>query len=271
MESRPVAAPIGIFDSGIGGLTVAHQVQRALPQESLLYFGDTAHMPYGDKSQVTIQSYSIKIAHALLEKGCKAILIACNSASAAAYELVREYVGSRARVYNVIDPVVQYTAQHHAGQQVGLIGTKQTISSGLFSAKFAATAPSVNLKPLATPLLAHMIEQGFYNNSVSQHIIHSYLQDETLRGIDSLILGCTHYPLIKEEVSTFFEEKVTMLDTSKIVAEFLRKELEKEGLLNDGVPEPPQFLVSDFTASFEASARHFFGEPVHLEKYPLWD
>ncbi|MEL6538417.1 MAG: aspartate/glutamate racemase family protein, partial [Bacteroidota bacterium] len=143
MESPPVAAPIGIFDSGIGGLTVAHQVQLALPQESLIYFGDTAHMPYGDKSQVTIQSYSIKIAHALLDKGCKVILIACNSASAAAYDLVREYVGSRARVYNVIDPVVQYAATHHRGEQVGLIGTKQTISSGVFSTKFAREASSI--------------------------------------------------------------------------------------------------------------------------------
>jgi glutamate racemase len=116
------SAPIGIFDSGIGGLTVAHAVTRLLPNENIIYFGDTAHLPYGDKSATAIQAYSIKICNVLLQQKCKVILIACNSASAAAYELVKEYVGSKAKVMNVIDPVVAFLGENYANKTIGLIG-----------------------------------------------------------------------------------------------------------------------------------------------------
>src|SRR5210317_1422930 len=121
--------PIGIFDSGIGGLTVAHSIKQQLPNEQIIYFGDTAHLPYGDKSTAAIQAYSIRITKMLLEKGCKLILIACNSASAAGYDLVREYVGKQAKVLNVIDPVVDYLREHYSEKTIGLIGTKQTVNS----------------------------------------------------------------------------------------------------------------------------------------------
>src|ERR671912_2980097 len=114
--------PIGIFDSGIGGLTVAHAIKKLLPNESMIYFGDTAHLPYGDKSEAAIQAYSIKIADVLLKKGCKVIVIACNSASSAAYELLKEYVRKDTHVINVIDPMVDYVLEHLQGQNIGLIG-----------------------------------------------------------------------------------------------------------------------------------------------------
>ena len=121
--------PIGIFDSGIGGLTVAHAVTQLLPQENIVYFGDTAHLPYGDKSASAIQAYAVKIAHMLLQQQCKLILIACHSASAAAYELMKEYVASKAVVVNVIDPLIASLRKNYAHKQVGLIGTKQTVNS----------------------------------------------------------------------------------------------------------------------------------------------
>src|SRR5690606_38260891 len=124
--------PIGVFDSGIGGLTVAQAIVHALPNERLVYFGDTAHLPYGDKSTAAIQAYAVKICALLLRQHCKVILIACNSASAAAYELVKEYVGSKARVLNVIDPVVAYIGKAYAGKTIGLIGTKQTVNSNVY-------------------------------------------------------------------------------------------------------------------------------------------
>ena len=120
--------PIGIFDSGIGGLTVAHALVSQLPKENIIYFGDTAHLPYGDKSTAAIQAYSVKIAHLLLQQECKLILIACNSASSAAYELVKEYVASQAVVINVIDPVVNLLKEKYQGKQIGLIGTRQTVN-----------------------------------------------------------------------------------------------------------------------------------------------
>ncbi len=127
--------PIGIFDSGIGGLTVAQAVKKRLPGENLIYFGDTAHLPYGDKSTAAIQAYSIKICDDLLQHNCKVILIACNSASAAAYELVKEYVGSKAKVMNVIDPVINYLREKLIQTKVGLIATKQTVLTGVYTKK----------------------------------------------------------------------------------------------------------------------------------------
>ena len=129
------AQPIGVFDSGIGGLTVAHAIRELLPNESMIYFGDTAHLPYGDKSEAAIQAYSIRIADILLKKGCKVIVIACNSASSAAYELLKEYVRKDTHIINVIDPMVEYVLDHFPGKQVGLIGTKRTVQSDVYSRK----------------------------------------------------------------------------------------------------------------------------------------
>src|SRR5258706_14044126 len=126
---KPADAPIGIFDSGIGGLTVAHAIRTKLPHESMVYFGDTAHLPYGDKSEAAIQAYSVKIANVLLQKGCKVIVIACHSASSAAYELLKEYVHHEAMVINVIDPMVDYVVKHFPSSKIGLIGTKRTVQS----------------------------------------------------------------------------------------------------------------------------------------------
>src|SRR5260221_12231331 len=127
--------PIGIFDSGIGGLTVAHAIRELMPHENMVYFGDTAHLPYGDKSEAAIQAYSVKIANVLLQKGCKVIVIACHSASSASYELLKEYVRQEAHVINMIDPMVEHIAKNFAGTTIGLIGTKRTVQSDIYSKK----------------------------------------------------------------------------------------------------------------------------------------
>ncbi|MBC6989351.1 glutamate racemase [Hymenobacter sp. BT491] len=265
--------PIGVFDSGIGGLTVAHAVNKMLPHERLIYFGDTAHLPYGDKSTAAIQAYSIKICDLLLRQHCKVILIACNSASAAAYELVREYVGSKARVLNVIDPIVEHIGQAYAERNVGLIGTKQTVNSNVYKKKIDDLDAGVQLQSLATPLLVPMIEEGFFNNTISDNIIRAYLNNPELSNIDALVLGCTHYPLIKEQIADIYQGKVQVLDASDVVAKHLKKYLEDNHLAAKPTSLAPvhHFYVSDFTRSFEESTRIFFGQEVHLEHYPLWE
>ena len=263
--------PIGIFDSGIGGLTVAQAIVHTLPQERLVYFGDTAHLPYGDKSTAAIQAYSIKICDLLLRQRCKVILIACNSASAAAYELVKEYVGSKARVLNVIDPVVQYIGETYPGKTIGLIGTKQTVNSNVYRKKVDALDLNITLKSHATPLLAAMIEEGFFNDSISESVIHAYLSDPDLQGIEALILGCTHYPLIKKQIENYYKGEVDVLDASQIVAQQVRRFLETNGLTSNELKGDHVFYVSDFTRSFEESTRIFFKREVHLEHYPLWE
>lgn len=265
------SAPIGIFDSGIGGLTVAHKVKELMPNESMVYFGDIAHLPYGDKSAAAIQAYSIKVTDVLLQQGCKLILIACNSASSAAFELVKEYVGSKAKVFNVIDPVVNHVAQNYSHKKIGLIGTKQTVGSKAYESKLLTLNESITLKSLATPLLVPMIEEGFFENKISHEIIDNYLNEEELQGIEALILGCTHYPLIKNEISSFYNNEVDILDSASIVAERLRDYLQDNGLLSSSNQQKDRFLVSDKTASFEASAKMFFHDEVKLEQYAIWD
>lgn len=268
----PSKAPIGIFDSGIGGLTLAHAITEILPNESIIYFGDTAHLPYGDKSATAIQSYSVKICNLLLEKHCKLILIACNSASAAAYDLVKAYVGSKAIVVNVIDPVIEYLSKSWDQKTLGLIGTKQTVNSGLYSQKAADLHQGIEVKSLATPLLAPMIEEGFFNNKISASIIEEYLQNENLQHIEGLILGCTHYPLIKNQIEQFYQGKTQVIDTSEIVAEKIRSILIEQNLATPSKEKGDrQFFVSDYTKSFEQSTKLFFGEEIKLELYPIWD
>lgn len=264
--------PIGIFDSGIGGLTVAHAVKEILPQESLIYFGDIAHLPYGDKSAAAIQAYSVKITDVLLKHNCKLILIACNSASAAAFELVKEYTGSRAKVFNVIDPVVDYIRETYQHEKIGLIGTKQTVSSNVYKKKIEELDQGVVLSALATPLLVPMIEEGYFKNEIIIKIIEEYLSHESLQGIRSLILGCTHYPLIRKQIEAYYHGDMDVLDSAVIVAKSVKAFLEYHNLQNTGKNKPEyKFLVSDYTESFEASAKVFFQEDVHLEKYSLWE
>ncbi len=263
--------PVGVFDSGIGGLTVAHAIKEMMPHEQLIYFGDTAHLPYGDKSEAAIQAYSIKIADVLLKRNCKVIVIACNSASSAAYELLKEYVQHSVKVINVIDPMVKWVSSHFHDCTVGLIGTKRTVQSGIYAKKIEHTGRNISLHSLPTPLLVPMIEEGFFNNKISHDIIEKYLHDPQLENIRALILGCTHYPLIKKEISDFYKGGITVLDSSEVVASALYEHLASSGLLLNERVGKDQFLVSDFTDSFEASTRLFFTEEVHLEKHPLWN
>jgi glutamate racemase len=257
MRAKRREQPIGIFDSGIGGLTVAHAIKKLLPHEHMIYFGDTAHLPYGDKSEAAIQAYSIRIADILLQKGCKVIVIACNSASSAAYELLQEYVRRDTHIINVIDPMVNYVNANFANKHVGLIGTKRTVQSGVYAKKIQEANKGITLHSVATPLLAPMIEEGFFNNQISHEIIAQYLSDPELQNIEALILACTHYPLIKEQISTFYSHKMSILDSSEVVAIALKEYLEKEKLLNSDTKAIDHFLVSDYTESFESSARIF--------------
>ena len=154
---------------------------------------------------------------------------------------------------------------------VGLIGTKQTVNSNIYKKKVDALNRNITLKSVSTPLLAPMIEEGFFNNQISEVIINKYLSEPGLSDIEALILGCTHYPLIKKQIEAFYNGSVDVLDTSEIVAADVKKYLAENNLLNNVIEPKHHFYVSDYTASFEASTRLFFGENVKLEHYPLWE
>jgi glutamate racemase len=272
MSIEKTMSPIGIFDSGIGGLSVAKAIIEYLPKENIVYYGDTAHLPYGDKSKELIKSYSLAITDFLLQvKHCKCIVIACNTASAAAYEYLRDTHKGSIPIFNVIDPIIESVVSDNEIYKVGIIATKTTINSGVYQEKLSRRKPELQYTALATPLLAPMIEEGFYNNNISETVIHNYLCQPELKNIDALILGCTHYVMIKEEINNYFEGKVKLFDSTDIVAKKLKTILQKENLLNvsENLTSTKEFIVSDLTASFSKAAQQFYGNEISLSKFKV--
>ena len=260
--------PIGIFDSGIGGLTIAHAIKNKLPNESLIYFGDTKHLPYGEKSEQAIKDYSLKIAEFLKKNNCKAIIIACNSASSTAYNHIKKNINS-IPIFNVIDPIVSFISKKYFNKKIGVIGTKATIQSGIYENKILEKNSSLSVASLETPLLAPMIEEGFFNQEISSTIIKNYLNDKKLDKIDILVLACTHYPLIQNEIISFYN-KIDVIDSSKIIADYIHEELSKSRILNQANKARFNFIISNFTESFSSSANVFFKENISLEEIDIW-
>lgn len=266
-------APIGIFDSGIGGLSVAKAINELLPQEQIIYFGDTAHFPYGDKEKSSIQAYSLAITRFLVENGCKAIVIACNTASAASNKILQKALRSPFILIDVIDPVAHYVAQGYQNKKIGVIATKGTTASRSYPNSIKKKNPSLTTASVATPLLAPMIEEGFFNNKISQSIVDAYLSKPNLKHIEALILGCTHYPIIEKEINTYYkkqQQKVEIINGAHIVAQALQHQLIETQLLANQTPPQPIFYVSDFTPYFQKSSEIFFGSEVALQKKSLW-
>lgn len=262
--------PIGIFDSGVGGLTVAHAIKQLLPNENIIYFGDTAHLPYGDKSAESIQAYSRKITEFLLSHNAKVILIACNSASASAFTTLKKEFGSKTILIDVIDPVVDYMHTRNFSK-IGVIGTKRTVSSGMYEKKLKKSSPDTAVISMATPLLVPMIEEGFIFDDISNAIIRTYLSNPDLNGIQALILGCTHYPIIKNQISKIFNFNVEIVDSARIVSLLLKETLEKNDLLKSSGKVIDKFFISDYTPYFEKIARMFFEGEINLTKADIWN
>ena len=268
---RNSSQPIGVFDSGIGGLIVVNAIAKHLANESIIYFGDTAHAPWGDKSNAAVQAYSIKICNMLLNQNCKLILIACNTASAAAGDLIREYVGKKAIVMNVIDPMINHLREHHPNELIGLIATRLTVHSNVYKKKLDELNSGIQLRSLATPLLVPLIEEGLAEHQIMMHTIQEYLSHPDLENIHTLILGSTHYPIIKPHIQAFYENKIAVIDSAEIVSHSLKALLEYHNLLNRSANTYRVFYVSDYTDTFAHAAKLFFSDVVQLERYPLWD
>lgn len=255
-------APIGIFDSGVGGLTVARAISEALPKESFIYYGDTAHLPYGDKSAEAITKYSRAIVRFLIDEGCKAIVIACNTASAVAYEaLLDEF--SEIPIINVIDPVAEAVALRPI-QRVGVIGTRATVQSGAYAQRLQTMKPGLDVHSLATPLLVPVIEEGLAGSAISDLALKHYLSNPELQNVDALILACTHYPILHHEIDTYFNHRVRIIDSPQIVAEMVSQVLAARKLLSKGRHAKHTFFLSNYTSTFEKIARSFFGDAIEL-------
>lgn len=264
-ENLDSSAPIGIFDSGVGGLTVAKQIRQLMPHENFIYFGDTKHLPYGEKSREAIIGYSLKITKFLLENNCKAIVIACNTATANALEEIKELVAGKVPVIDVINPVAEKVA-FEIHQNVGVIATKATVNSGLYRKSIRKLNKYIKVDELATPLLVPAIEEGFVNHQITNSIIYHYLSEKKLKDIETLILGCTHYPLLIDDIKKYYGTRVRVIDSPKIVASYLRDVLSRNNLLNEQIePGNTHFYLSDITKNFEKISKKFFGNAINLE------
>lgn len=260
-------SPIGVFDSGVGGLTVAKEIKRLLPNESIIYFGDTEHLPYGDKSKETITKYSVKITRFLAKCKCKAIVVACNTATSNSIDEIKTAAG-KIPVIDVISPVAKKVA-FELHQKVGLIATKATVESHAYKKSIKKLNKHIKVVELATPLLVPIIEEGFRNTPVSKSAIDTYLSYKKFEDIDSIILGCTHYPLIQKEIEIAFKGKVKVVNSPLIVVNELIQRLENENLLADTAETEYRFYLSDYTDNFISLARSFFGKSISLEKKSL--
>jgi glutamate racemase len=268
---KEVDRPIGVFDSGMGGLTIAKEIKRLLPYESLIYYGDSKHLPYGDKSKEVITEYSVKITNFLLENNCKAIVIACNTATANSLKKVVALANDyNVPVYDVISPVAEKVA-FTFNQNVGVLATKSTISSHIYKKRIQKLNPHINVHELAAPLLVPVIEEGFNNHEISSIVLKTYLTNKKLQNIDSLILGCTHYPLIINEVKNFYLNKIQIIDSPLIVANYIKQDLENKKLNAPSTNPFYEFYVSDLTPTFSKLAKKFFGAYIHLKVVDIFN
>lgn len=268
-------APIGVFDSGVGGLTVAREIMRQIPNERMVYFGDTARVPYGSKSKETVTKYSKQIVRFLKEQKVKAIVAACNTASAYALEEIEKELDIP--IIGVVKPGARVAAEVTKNKKVGVIATAGTIQSQIYTQYIQGIEKDIQVIGKACPLFVPLVEEGLLEDPVTDEIATRYLNELKDIGIDTLILGCTHYPLIRSTLGRIMGESVTLVNPAYETARELRGLLEKEGLLNPSTQRlgtnQYQFFVSDGADKFKIFANSIFkygilsAQEIHIEEY----
>lgn len=262
-------APIGIFDSGIGGLTVARAVYERLPHESTVYFGDTARVPYGPKSPDTVRRYSLEILEWLLAQQVKAVVIACNTSTAHALDALRSE--SPVPVIGVIEPGARAAVAAAHGGVIGVIGTAGTIASNAYARAIRSRAPDARIVQRACPLFVPLVEEGWFEHPAARLIAAEYMAPLREAEVSALVLGCTHYPLLRPLLQEEMGPGVTLIDSGAETARVVEEVLKREGLAAepDAVPTH-RFAVSDDEARFRAVGSRFIGERLtEAEVVPL--
>ena len=265
----PNTRPIGIFDSGVGGLTVARSVRKEFPLEEIIYFGDTARVPYGNKSKETINRFSREIVDFLVEKKVKAVVIACNTASSFSLSfLQRNY---NIPVVGVIAPGIRKAVSVSKNRKIGIIGTEATVTSGAYGRELnRVTDGSFRIFSASCPLFVPLVENRMTSGEITIKIAEKYLVPLKKRGLDTLVLGCTHYPMIKRVISGVMKG-VTLVDSSEAVAEELKRVLGAKQLLAEGSGKKGRMIcyVSDDPRNFRKISGMFLGEEVAVKKAVL--
>jgi glutamate racemase len=262
-------APVGIFDSGIGGLTVARAIYERLPRESTIYFGDTARVPYGPKSPDTVKRYSLEILHWLLEQGVKAVVVACNTSTAHALRALQE--ASPVPVLGVIKPGARAAIAAGRDGPIGVIGTAGTIASDAYNRAIQALAPGVPVVQRACPLFVPFVEEGWFDHPATELVAADYLRELREACVRSLVLGCTHYPLLRPLLQRIMGPEVTLIDSGQATAAALETILVDKALAAPrDAPTGHRFVVSDDEARFRQVGARFIGERLgQAEIVPL--
>lgn len=268
-------APIGVFDSGVGGLTVAREIMRQIPNEHIVYFGDTARVPYGSKSKETVTKYSEQIVRFLQTQHVKAIVVACNTASACALDTIEKDVDIP--LIGVVKPGAKAAVSATQNGKIGVIGTSATIDSHIYSDYIKELNSSAKVLGKACPLFCPLVEEGLWEDPVTDEIATRYLSELIDVGIDTLILGCTHYPLIRKAIARIVGDGVALVNPAYETALELRELLGEHNLLNDRKPELGenryQFFVSDAAEKFKTFANSIIkygiltAKTIQIEEY----
>jgi len=268
--ARPAALPIGVFDSGIGGLTVIRALHRRLPRENLLYFGDTARVPYGPKSPVVVREYAAQDVDFLVGRGVKMIVVACNTVSAVALDVVQKR--SRVPVVGMIMPGARAAAEATRARRVGIIGTRGTIESRAYEHALRQLDPAITVAAEACPLFVPLAEEGWEDHRSTALIAREYLFPLTREGIDTLVLGCTHYPVLRGAIDDAMERRVTLIDSGEAAAVEVERLLQERELANTSSARPNlQWCVSDIPSRFAEVGARFFGSPLgRVERVTPW-
>lgn len=256
---------IGIFDSGIGGLTVVRAIREYLPDYDILYFGDTARTPYGTKSSRTVIEYAIQNTEFLLEKGASIIVMACNTASSVANHAIAERFD--APLFEVISPAVEMAVQYSSKSRIGVIGTRATVKSGIYEKKILEMRPDAKVYSISCPLLVPLVEEGWIDRPITSMIVKKYLHPLKVRQVDTLILGCTHYPLLKKSIQNKIGKRVNIIDSSGValkIKNYLYNYPDVEKKI--GRNGKSRIFVSDITEQFLKTAKITLKQMVDLEQ-----
>ena len=270
----PDQRPIGVFDSGVGGLTVVKQLLKKFPWESIVYFGDTARIPYGTKSEEIVRRYALEDSIFLLDKNVKVVVVACNTASAIAVSMLKEILS--VPVIGVIEPGAKAAVRYTKNQKIGVIGTAATIRSNSYTKEILALQPEAQIIPQACPLFVPLVEEGWIDDETTYLVAERYLQGLRLNKIDTLILGCTHYPLLRNAIQKTVGKKVKLVDSGVETAEEVELILKKNRLLANMEQTPKNyFYLSDMPYKFQEIAERFLErsiphvETINFENYIL--
>ncbi len=239
---------LGIFDSGIGGLTVYKEVRKALPGADIHYFGDTARVPYGTKSADTVTRYSIQIGSYLHARGVDAVVVACNTASAYAIDVLKSIIP--VPVFGVVTPGAAAAVRSSVNGVIGVVGTRGTIASGAYQRAIGDLNPQMKVAAAPCPLFVPLVEEGWLLDPITREVAARYLEPLINEGVDTLVLGCTHYPMLKEIISEVMGEQVILIDSAEETAITLKKYLDKNGFLEETEPGDDLFEVTDLPKRF---------------------